>query len=198
MEKVIKNPQFMLSAVKPQHYPPPGPPELALAGRSNVGKSSLLRVLLGTRKMVRISSRPGCTQQINFFSLGDDSLRLVDLPGYGFAKVPLEVKATWGRMIEAYLSGRPSLKGVVVILDVRREPNPDDLNLLAWLRAQEIPIVLAVTKADKLSRGQAAASLAKLKSQLKAYDPAPVLFSALSGQGREELWARLLALAGLA
>ncbi len=198
MEKVIKNPQFMLSAVKPQHYPPPGPPELALAGRSNVGKSSLLRVLLGTRKMVRISSRPGCTQQINFFSLGGDSLRLVDLPGYGFAKVPLEVKATWGRMIEAYLSGRPSLKGVVVILDVRREPNPDDLNLLAWLRAQERPIVLAVTKADKLSRGQAAASLAKLKSQLKAYDPAPVLFSALSGQGREELWARLLALAGLA
>ncbi|MCG6537626.1 MAG: ribosome biogenesis GTP-binding protein YihA/YsxC, partial [Syntrophales bacterium LBB04] len=163
MSITIKNPRFMLSAVKPAHYPPPGPPELALAGRSNVGKSSLLATLLGSRKLVRISGRPGCTQQINFFSLNDDLLRLVDLPGYGFAQVPLKVKAQWGPMIESYLAGRPTLKGVVVILDLRRDPSPDDLSLLGWLQVIGAPILLAVTKADKLSRNQAAGRQAQLR-----------------------------------
>lgn len=191
---IIHNCQFLTGAVKPVHYPPLGPPELAVAGRSNVGKSSLLRTLLARKKMVRVSSRPGCTQQINFFSINDEMLRLVDLPGYGFAQVPREVKATWGRMIEGYLAGRPTLKGVVVILDIRREPSGEDQALLGWLKAHSIPILAVVTKADKLSHNQAASRLAKLRPGLAAYDPAPVVFSAETGQGRDQLWERILAL----
>jgi GTP-binding protein len=154
MSFVVRDCQFMTSAVKPAHYPPLGPPEVAFAGRSNVGKSSMLRTLLARKKMVRISSRPGCTQQINFFSLNQEAIRLVDLPGYGFAQVPLAVKAEWGQMIEGYLTGRAALKAVVVILDIRREPSGDDLALLNWLQSHAIPIVVAVTKVDKLSRNQ--------------------------------------------
>ncbi|MFH1036089.1 MAG: ribosome biogenesis GTP-binding protein YihA/YsxC [Pseudomonadota bacterium] len=183
--------QFLTAAVRPSSYPPPGPPEVAFAGRSNVGKSSLINTLLRRKKLVRVSSRPGCTQQINFFSLGGDQARLVDLPGYGFAKVPLSVKAGWRRMIESYLTGRPTLKGVVVILDIRREPSAEDLMLLEWLKSLDLAVVLALTKADKLSRNQAAGRLAKLRPVLSPFDQRPVLFSALNGQGREEIWARM-------
>ncbi len=182
---------FMLSAAKPASYPPAGPPELAFAGRSNVGKSSLINCLLRRRKLVKVSSRPGCTQLINFFALGGDSLRLVDLPGYGFAKVPLSVKAGWRRMIESYLTGRPTLRGVVVILDIRRDPGEEDLMLLEWLKSLGVPAVVAVTKSDKLSRSQAAARLVRLRPVLGPFDEKPVVFSAQTGQGREELWRRM-------
>ena len=191
MPQVPQDAAFLASAVNPRSYPPAGPPELAFAGRSNVGKSSLINCLLRRKKLVRVSARPGCTQLINFFSLGRDAARLVDLPGYGFAKVPLTVKAGWRRMIESYLTGRPTLRGVVVILDIRREPSPEDLAMLEWLKSLAIPVVIAVTKADKLSRNQAAASLAKLRPLLGPFDQRPVVFSALSGQGREELWGRM-------
>ncbi len=197
MSFTVRDCQFLTSAVQPAHYPPPGPPEMAFAGRSNVGKSSMLRALLGRKKMVRVSSRPGCTQQINFFSLNDDQMRLVDLPGYGFAQVPLEVKATWGRMIEGYLIGRPTLKGVVVILDIRRDPSGEDLALLNWLQSHGIPILATVTKADKLSRNQANSRLAKLKPLLAPFDRAPVAFSAETGQGRDLIWQRLRGMMGL-
>jgi GTP-binding protein len=197
MSFTVRDCQFMTSAVKPAHYPAPGPPEVAFAGRSNVGKSSMLRTLLARKKMVRVSSRPGCTQQINFFSLNQDAIRLVDLPGYGFAQVPLAVKAEWGKMIEGYLTGRPELKAVVVILDIRRDPSGDDLALLNWLQSHAIPILVAVTKADKLSRNQAFSRLAKLRPQLTPYDPEPVAFSAETGQGRDALWQRVLQMAGM-
>jgi GTP-binding protein len=195
MPLVPHDAQFLTAAVRPSSYPPLGPPEVAFAGRSNVGKSSLINALLRRKKLVRVSSRPGCTQQINFFSLGGDQARLVDLPGYGFAKVPLSVKAGWRHMIESYLTGRPTLRGVVVILDLRREPSAEDLMLLEWLKSLGLAVVLALTKSDKLSRNQAAGRLAKLRPVLSPFDPQPVLFSAQSGQGREELWARLVALA---
>lgn len=198
MSFTVRDCQFMTSAVRMSHYPPPGPPEVAFAGRSNVGKSSMLRTLLGRKKMVRVSSRPGCTQQINFFSLNQDAIRLVDLPGYGFAQVPLAVKAEWGAMIEGYLTGRAELKAVVVILDIRRDPSGDDLALLDWLQSHAIPTLIAVTKADKLSRNQAFSRLAKLRPQLAPYDREPVAFSAETGQGRDALWQRVLQMAGMA
>lgn len=183
--------QFLTAAVKPASYPPEGPPEVAFAGRSNVGKSSLINTLLGRRKLVRVSQRPGCTQQINFFSVNRDALRLVDLPGYGFAKVPLSVKAGWRGMLEAYLTRRASLKAVVVILDIRRDPSEEDLMLLEWLKDIGAVLVLVLTKADKLSRNQAASRLAKLLPQLATFDARPQVFSSLSGLGKEDLLKRL-------
>ncbi len=187
----LSNPQFITSAVKPSGYPPPGPPEIAFAGRSNVGKSSLINALVRRRKLVKVSSTPGRTQLINFFSVAGDRLRLVDLPGYGFAKVPRKVKAGWQRMVESYLTGRPTLAGVVVILDIRREPTADDRMLLDFLAAHRLPAVIVVTKADKLSNNQRASRLAKLRPALKAFDPEFVAFSAVSGLGRAQLLKRL-------
>ena len=188
---------FIITAVKPSGYPPPGPPEVAFAGRSNVGKSSLINTLTKRRKLVRVSGTPGRTQQINFFGINQDALRLVDLPGYGYAKVPKAVKAAWRPMVEAYLGGRPTLAAVVVILDIRREPTPEDLMLLDWLRSLQITILLAITKADKLSNNQQASRLAKLRPVLSPFDPTPTLFSALTGQGRDKLWERVCEAAGV-
>ncbi len=181
--------KFITAAVKPGQYPPAGPPEVAFAGRSNVGKSSLINALVGRKKLVRVSSRPGRTQQINFFDAG--YFVLVDLPGYGYAKVPAAVKASWQGMVEAYLTGRETLAAVVVILDLRRDLRPDDVMLLDFLAARRIPAVVVLTKADKLSKNQQASRLAALRRPLAGYDQDPVLFSAQTGLGREALWARL-------
>ncbi|MBV1716830.1 MAG: ribosome biogenesis GTP-binding protein YihA/YsxC [Desulfarculus sp.] len=191
------NAEFITTAAKPSGYPPPGPPEVAFAGRSNVGKSSLINTLTKRNKLVRVSGTPGRTQHINFFSIHHDTLRLVDLPGYGYAKVPMAVKAGWRPMVEAYLGGRDTLAAVVVILDIRREPTADDLMLLDWLRALQITILIAVTKADKLSNNQQASRLAKLKPALAPFDHSPTLFSATTRLGREKLWERICDAAGV-
>lgn len=197
MSLVLKEAAFITTAVKPSGYPPAGPPEVAFAGRSNVGKSSLINALTRRRKLVKVSGRPGRTQHINFFAINNDALRLVDLPGYGYAKVPKAVKAAWRPMVEAYLSSRETLAGVVVILDIRREPTADDLMLLDWLRSLGVPPLTAITKADKLSRNQQNSRLSKLKPALAPFDPSPTLFSATTGLGREELWARICDAAGV-
>lgn len=192
MELNLSNPEFLISAVKPSGYPPAGPPEIAFAGRSNVGKSSLINSLVRRKKLVKVSSTPGRTQLINFFSLADDKVRLIDLPGYGFAKVPLKVKASWQKMVEAYLASRETLVGVVVILDIRREPSPDDHMLLDFLAVHQVPAVIVVTKADKLSNNQRASRLAKLRPTLKVYDPDFVAYSSLNSLGRPQLIQRLV------
>ncbi len=197
MSLVLKEAAFITTAVKPSGYPPAGPPEVAFAGRSNVGKSSLINALTRRKKLVKVSGRPGRTQHINFFAINNDALRLVDLPGYGYAKVPKAIKAAWRPMVEAYLGGRETLAGVVVILDIRREPTADDLMLLDWLRSLGVPPLTAVTKADKLSKNQQASRLAKLRPALAPFDPSPTLFSATTGLGREELWARICDAAGV-
>ncbi len=188
---LIKEAEFLTAAVAPGGYPPPGPPEIAFAGRSNVGKSSLINRLVNRKKLVRVSATPGRTQQINFFCLNGDALRLVDLPGYGFAQVPPAVRASWKQMVEDYLGNRPTLRGVVVIMDLRRDPGADDLMLLEYLHSLGVPALAALTKADKLSNNQRASRLARLRKALAGHQAAPVVVSGETGLGREELWARI-------
>jgi GTP-binding protein len=183
--------KFLTSAFRESQHPPPDRPEIAFAGRSNVGKSSLINVITNRKNLARISSTPGRTQSINYFIVGN-SLYFVDLPGYGFARVPVKVKKSWQKMVENYLRKRSNLKAVVVILDIRREPTSGDIDLLNWLKHYEIYSILVLTKADKLSRQQARKQAALIGNQLKMLCPAaPTVFSAKTRQGREEIWEQI-------
>jgi GTP-binding protein len=168
-------------------------PEVAFAGRSNVGKSSLINVLVNRKGLVRTSSTPGRTQLINFF-LVNDTLMLVDLPGYGFARVPLEVKRQWGPMVETYLSTRENLGCVVLILDIRREPGEGDRQMLDWLRAYGIPALLVVTKCDKVTKNERARQSALIIRTLGVSRDELVFFSAHTKEGRDDVWRRIEAL----
>jgi len=187
---VIRSAEFVTSAVKPGQYPEGDHPEVAFAGRSNVGKSSLINRLINRRNLVRTSSTPGRTQLINFFLI-NGALSLVDLPGYGFAKVPARVRATWGPMIRTYLQTRDNLRGVVLLLDLRRVPGEQDLDFLTWLKEEEIPCLPVATKADKVKPSKIGPALAELKRALPQGSPEPILFSALTGRGRKEVWEAL-------
>jgi len=176
---------FLGAASRPGGYPPLGAPEIAVAGRSNVGKSSFLNALLGRRGLVRTSRTPGRTRQVNFFTVGT-TLRLVDLPGYGFAVGPVDERASWGALIEDYLATRPTLRGVLVLVDVRRGLEADDEQLLAYLSHVDLPAAVVVTKVDKLARAAAARATAAVAAAV------PVLpFSARTGTGREAVWGML-------
>lgn len=188
--------EFLKSAFREAHYPSPDRPEVAFGGRSNVGKSSLLNVLVNRKKLARTSGRPGRTQAINFFAV-DDRLYLVDLPGYGYARVPLKVKESWGKMVESYLKGRANLKAVVVILDIRRDPSGDDKALLQWLAHYGIASILVLTKSDKLKRHQSLVRAGTIMEKLSDISPdRPIIFSARTRDGRELLWQRIEAAIG--
>jgi len=189
----IKSAEFATSAVRPSQYPPPGRPEIAFAGRSNVGKSSLMNMLLGRKNLVKTSSTPGRTQTINFFLI-NDQFSFVDLPGYGYAKVPKAVRKSWGPMVERYLKTREELCAVVVILDVRRLPNQGDHDLLAWLRHYKIPAILVLTKADKLKKSKQVKQRSAIARELSTDPFLLTLFSATTGLGKRELWAAIEAL----
>ncbi|HEY6839467.1 MAG TPA: ribosome biogenesis GTP-binding protein YihA/YsxC [Geobacteraceae bacterium] len=192
---IIKSAEFVKSATKPAHYPVGDMPEIAFAGRSNVGKSSLINILVNRKSLVRTSRTPGRTQLINFF-LVNGTFSLVDLPGYGFAQVPLAVKKEWGPMMETYLSRRENLRGVVLILDIRRTPTDEDRQMLAWLRAYDISPILVVTKCDKVSKNERARQAALIASALQVAKEELSFFSALSREGTEEVWARIEAVLG--
>ena len=172
---------FIKSAARPADFPPDTGREVAFVGRSNSGKSTAVNVITGARKLARVSKTPGRTQLLNFFSLGEER-RLVDLPGYGFARVAPDVQALWRRSLEAYLSTRASLMGLVVTMDIRRGLTPLDDTLLRWLEPRELPVAVLLTKADKLSRG---AGIAQERAVQKAVGAAVKLtrFSALTGDG---------------
>ena len=173
--------------------PESGLPEVAFAGRSNVGKSSLLNRLVRRRALARVSRTPGRTQEINFFRV-NDAFVLVDLPGYGYARVSKERREQWRPLIEGYLSSSPSLRGVVLLIDVRHEPTSDDRAMLDYLAGTGVPTLVVVTKVDKLSATQAPARVDALRAAL-GLDPTQVIaFSATTGAGRDELAA---AVAGL-
>jgi GTP-binding protein len=185
--------RFVAGAARPEQLPPAGPPEIAFAGRSNVGKSSLLNRLLGRRSLARVSRTPGRTQQINFFAVGE-ALRFVDLPGYGFARVPGAVQAEWRVLVERYLAERRTLRAVVVLIDARRGLEPDDARLLEFLDANGIASLLVATKIDKLKRSERARALAAAAGARAGIRP--IAFSAATGEGVEELWDALRALGG--
>jgi GTP-binding protein len=179
--------EFVKSAETPSQYPEEAFPEIAFVGRSNVGKSSLINCILKRRKLAHTSNTPGRTQLINFF-LVNNSYLFVDLPGYGYAKVPESIKKKWGPMIETYLTTRRSLKMVVLILDIRRDPSEDDLSLIRWLDHYDIPVCLVLTKADKLTKSNRLNRQAAVRESLgipKEHEL--LLFSAKSGEGAETL-----------
>lgn len=186
----IKSAEFIKSATRPGHYPPEQHPEIAFAGRSNVGKSTLVNTLVGRKKLVRTSSTPGRTQLLNFFSI-NGTFSLVDLPGYGFAKVPLAVKREWGPMVRTYLQVRQNLRGLVILFDIRRVPREEDIQLLDWLEEFGVPTIPVVTKADKVSRSQRRKHLLAIAEATGLPVDAFSVFSALSREGREEIWERI-------
>ncbi len=187
---------FIKSAVKPRDFPPSQLPEVAFVGRSNVGKSSLINVLANRKALVRTSSTPGRTQLINFFDI-NGILTLVDLPGYGYAKAPPELRRQWGPMIETYLAGRENLRAVVLILDIRRTPSAGDMEMLGWLERYGIPPLIVLTKCDKLSKVERARQTTVIATAVGRDRSMLLPFSALSREGREGIWqeiGRLLAL----
>jgi GTP-binding protein len=181
--------RFIISAARPEQFPD-GPrgvelPEIAFLGRSNVGKSSLLNALVKQRELAFTSSRPGCTQRINFYRIGDEFL-FADLPGYGFAQVPLQIKLEWKRLIDGYLLRRKPLRLCVVLLDARRGWMDKDLELKEWLEFHRRPYLVAATKIDKLTQKQEHGNMAAIRRQCPASDVLPV--SAVTGRGVREIW----------
>jgi len=182
---------FFKSATLPEQFPPADRPEIAFAGRSNVGKSSLINRLVNSRKLARTSSRPGRTRSINFFSIGK-TLFLTDLPGYGYAGVPLHIRRDWKKLVETYLKKRSNLKAVVVIIDIRRKLSEGDLDLLNWLKVFQVKPIIVFTKVDKLSKSGVNRQIDLISNQLlkESFDQ-PIAFSAETGQGRQEIWERI-------
>ncbi|MGD8837325.1 MAG: ribosome biogenesis GTP-binding protein YihA/YsxC [Desulfobacteraceae bacterium] len=183
----VKSADFITSAVKAGQYPPPDYPEVAFAGRSNVGKSSLINKLVNRKRLVKTSSTPGRTQLINFFLI-NEALSLVDLPGYGYAKVPAAVKRQWGPMVESYIANRSSLKAVVLLMDLRRTPRAEEFHLIEWLHHYQLPTILVLTKADKLSKTKQQKQCRNAAETLGVDMDDLLLFSAKSGKGKEVLW----------
>lgn len=182
---------FLKSAAHESHYPPSDRPEIAFAGRSNVGKSTLINVLANRKGVARTGSKPGLTRTLNFFLL-DRRVYLVDLPGYGYARVPVRLKREWGELVETYLRARSNLKAVVVIVDIRRDPTRGDRDLLNWLRHYGREAILVLTKADKISRQKAHNRKEIIEKDLGDLCPSdPIVFSARTREGREEIWDRI-------
>ena len=183
--------EFVLSAKEPAHYPPAGLPEIAFAGRSNVGKSSLINTLLNRKGLARTSNTPGRTQEINFFRV-NERFTFVDLPGYGYAKVPEAVRRTWGPMVEVYLRERGTLRLVVLILDIRRDPTEEDGQLIHWLSFYRISFLIVLTKRDKVSNNEFALRKRRIVQMIGLGDAGPfVPFSARTGEGKESLWREI-------
>jgi GTP-binding protein len=187
---IITSAQFVKSAVTPSQYPPADLPEIAFTGRSNVGKSSLINTLVNRKRLVKTGSTPGRTQLINFFII-NSVFSFVDLPGFGYAKVPAAVRKSWGPMIETYLSTRKTLKGVVLIMDIRRIPGMQELNFIEWLRYHTIPEILVLTKSDKLSKNKQITQRKAIADALGVLKEEPIPFSAKSRMGKDDLWDAL-------
>lgn len=178
--------EFILSAARPEQFPGAGLPEVAFLGRSNVGKSSLLNRLVAREGLARTSTTPGRTQTINFFAV-DGKLIFVDLPGYGYAKVPPQITAQWKALIEAYLLNRASLELSVLLLDARRGWMEKDLELKRWLEFHGRRYIVVATKADKLNQKEEHRNLAGIRRQMPDGE-SPIAFSAVTGRGVRELW----------
>ena len=182
------NADILLSATNKSHYPQDDIPEVALAGRSNVGKSSFINTMLNHKNLARTSGKPGKTQLLNFFNI-DDKLRFVDVPGYGYARVSKKEREKWGKMIEEYLTTRENLRAVVSLVDLRHEPSADDVQMYEFLKYYEIPVILVATKADKIPRGKWNKHESMIKKKLD-FDKSDtfIIFSSVNKTGVEEAW----------
>jgi GTP-binding protein len=186
-ERVFAGLRFITSVARLEDLPPPDRPEIAFAGRSNVGKSSAINALAQRRRLAFFSKTPGRTQMLNFFELGERA-RLVDLPGYGFARAPQAIRQGWDRLVGGYIASRASLVGLVVLMDARRPFTEHDRRLLAWLRPTGRRLLVLLSKSDKLSRREREAQLRPARAQLASQDPQAqlLLFSSRSGEGVEK------------
>ena len=187
----VHNVQMIGSFVRPEQFPTEGLPEFALAGRSNVGKSSFINRMIGRKALARISSKPGKTQQLNFYKI-EEQFFFVDVPGYGYAKVSKSERAAWGRMIETYFTGREQLKAVVLIVDIRHNPTNDDCMMYDFLKHYNIPVIVVATKADKIPRGKwdKHKKIVKETLQMDGNDPL-FIFSSEKGLGFEQVWQEI-------
>ena len=192
MEINTHNAEILLSAANKSHYPQDEIPEIALAGRSNVGKSSFINTLLNRKNLARTSGKPGKTQLLNFFNI-DDKLRFVDVPGYGYAKVSKTERVKWGKMIEEYLTSRENLRAVVSLVDVRHEPSTDDVQMYEFLKYYEIPVIVVATKADKIPRGKWNKHESVIKKKLDFdKDDDFIIFSSVNKDGLDAAWDAIL------
>ncbi len=187
----VKDALFIKSAVNSKDYPRHGLPEVAFAGRSNVGKSSVINCLVHRKSLAKTSSSPGKTRLLNFFVV-NSALSLVDLPGYGFAKVPEKVRRSWGSMVETYLKSRKELRLLVLLVDARHPPTQQDLQLVEWLRQYRIPFVAILTKIDKVSRSKRQSQMENIMKSLGELEERFIPFSAVTGEGRTILWGEIL------
>lgn len=184
----IHNVSLTISAVTPKQYPAANVPEVAFAGRSNVGKSSFINKVLNRKALARTSSKPGKTATINFYDI-DKTLNFVDLPGYGFARVSKEEKKKWGSMIETYLNSRETLSQVILLVDSRHAPTPDDITMLNFIRAVSERAVIVASKIDKLKKSERDDSLRRIITDLKlSGDDIIIPFSAVTGEGVDMFW----------
>ena len=192
----VNNVSLAAVGVKMSQYPDDGKPEIAFAGKSNVGKSTLINAMIGRKALARTSSQPGKTRTINFYNV-EDILYFVDLPGYGYAKAPRTEIEKWGKMIEEYLNKRETLRGIVMLVDIRHEPGENDRLMYDWLKHYGYDIIIAATKKDKIKRSQIQKQLSLIKNTLKlAPEDRLIAFSGETKDGVEELWEELEKLLG--
>jgi GTP-binding protein len=191
----VKKAVFVKSATNPCDYPRQEHPEIAFAGRSNVGKSSLINCLVHRSGLAKTSSTPGKTQLLNFF-LVNSALSFVDLPGYGFAKLPERIRRRWGSMVETYLKRRESLRLVVLLVDVRRRPTEQDLQLMEWLHHHHIASITVITKVDKISRSKRQRQIQEIKQSLGEYEGKIIPFSATTREGKALVWEEIMRACG--
>ena len=185
----VNNASLAAVGVKLEQYPTDGKPEIAFAGKSNVGKSSLINGLLNRKSLARTSSSPGKTRTINFHDV-ENTLYFVDLPGYGYAKAPKTEIQKWGKMIEDYLYQRETLKSIVLLIDIRHEPGTNDKMMYEWLKHYDYDIIIIATKADKIKRSQLQKHIAMIRKGLNmSADEKIIPFSSMTKQGKEEIWS---------
>ncbi|HWL26995.1 MAG TPA: ribosome biogenesis GTP-binding protein YihA/YsxC [Ureibacillus sp.] len=184
----VNNVEMVISAVKPEQYPIDDLPEFALAGRSNVGKSSFINKMIGRKALARTSSKPGKTQTLNFYKI-EEQLFFVDVPGYGYAKVSKKDREIWGQMIERYITARNVLRAVVLIIDLRHEPTNDDCMMYDFLKHYNIPTIVVATKADKIPKGKWDKHKKVVKETLNMDPSDPIIvFSSETGLGFDQAW----------
>lgn len=187
----VTSSDIVISAVKPEQYPSDPIPEFALAGRSNVGKSSFINKMINRKNLARTSSKPGKTQTLNFYIINDE-LHFVDVPGYGYAKVAKTERAAWGKMIETYFTSREQLRAAVLIVDLRHPPTKDDISMYEFLKHYDLPCIVIATKADKIPKGKWQKHLKVTRETLGlAKEDELLLFSSETGEGKDQVWGVL-------